>query len=97
MSTAFIPQPYPMWAVIEDIHGEAFPGWCLVIGWAPDPDQPGTYAAVLADCAGLGATAGALSGDDRLLVHLFPDRQEAGELRSRLANGAAVRAERGLA
>ncbi|WP_345608968.1 hypothetical protein [Pseudonocardia adelaidensis] len=94
MTEHYVPQPYPMWAVIEDIHGEAFPGWCLVIGWASDPDQPGTYKAVLADCAGIGVTAGVASGDDRLLVHLFTDREDAGELRSHLASGVANRAER---
>jgi hypothetical protein len=94
MAEHFIPQSYPMWAVIEDMHGEAFPGWCLVVGWAPDPDEPGAYTAVLADCASPDVAAYTAKPGDRMLVHLFADRDEAGELRGGLARGVADRAER---
>lgn len=70
------PQPYPLWAVAEDLTGELPPGVQLVIGWTPHPDRDDVLVAVVADPAD-GTAYRAQPTTGRTVLHLFADHAEA--------------------
>lgn len=89
-----IAQPYPLWAVFENLSsrpdgGLIIPASCLVIGWDESGTSPPVWRPVMIDLVGRDGAAVVVPEQDERLIHYFTSYDEAIALRTYLTRGGA--------